>query len=141
MKVRDIMHTASKVSVDISVAKAAQLMDVKRTDSVLVEHKAGLGIFTERDILRKIVAKGLDPAKVMVSEIMSYPLITIDADGDVEEASTLMEEHDIRRLVVTENGVVVGVVSATCIARNVKYFVAKRLLASHFKPTAEDYAF
>jgi CBS domain-containing protein len=128
MKVREIMHHAEYAPSHISVADAARLMDRKRLDSMLVEHAGVVGIFTERDILRKVVAKGLDPGRLRVSEIMSFPLQKIDSEHDAEEASNLMERHDIRRLVVMDRGGIVGVVSATCIARNIKYITARRLM-------------
>ena len=133
MRVAEVMHQAVRVSGHISVAEAARIMDHHRMDSVLVEHRDILGIFTERDILRKVVARNLDPARITVAELMSYPLRTIDVGGHVEDASHLMEQHDIRRLVVMDKDNVVGIVSASCLARNLKYITARRLMASHFE--------
>lgn len=138
MKAHDIMHQAVHVPGTLTVAAAARLMDQKRMDSVLVEHGALIGIFTERDILRKVVARGLDPAKTHVADIMSYPLHTIDTDCDVEDASDLMEKHDIRRLVVTDKGKITGILSSTCIARNIKYITARRLMAAHVGQSGEE---
>ena len=81
---------------------------------------------TERDILRKVVAKGKNVETTGVKDIMSYPLITIDANEDALEASRIMDEKRIRRLVVTENGKVVGKVTANSISRNLKYLLSRR---------------
>ncbi len=133
MRVYEIMHHAVHVG-NISVAAAARIMEKENVDSVLVEHDI-VGIVTEHDILRKVVARGIDPAKTTVSEIMSYPLHTIAKDESVELAGDLMNEHHIRRLVVEESGKVVGVLSAACMARNIKYITARRLIASRLGET------
>jgi|SRR3989338_4652001 len=128
MKVREIMHHAEYAPAGLSVAEAARLMEQKQLDSMLVKQAGAIGIFTERDILRKVVARGRDPAQVSVSEIMSSPLHTIDVEHGAEEASELMERHCIRRLVAIDRGGIAGIVSASCIARNLKYITARRLL-------------
>ncbi len=128
MKVHELMHQAVRVPGQISVAAAARLMDSKRVDSVLVDHKGLLGIATEKDIMRKVVARGLDPSQVKVADVMSFPLHTIHLSTDVEEASEIMDKHDIRRLVIMENGSVVGVINAASIAKNVRYINARRLI-------------
>lgn len=139
MNVHEVMHQAVRVPGHLSVSETARVMDKYQMDSVLVEHGHVVGIFTERDILRKVVARDLDPASVNVSEMMSYPLLTIPSDVHVEDASTLMEQRNVRRLVVVERGNVVGIVSAACIARNLKYITARRLMASHFEMGSEEF--
>lgn len=93
---------------------------MKGIGSVLVKRKGKVyGIITDSDIIKKIVARGLDPKKVKAKDIVSTPLITIDADENVQKASYLMKKHKIKRLVVIKNDKIVGIVSATDIARNV----------------------
>ena len=127
MRVHEIMHHVVSVPGYSSVAGVAQRMDVECADSVLVRHAGAVGICTERDILRKIVARGRDPAHVSVADVMSCPLHTISWDDSVEDASERMNELHVRRLVVMQNGEIIGVISAECIARNVKYITARRL--------------
>src|SRR3989344_2050657 len=93
----------------------------------IMHHVDRVGICTERDILRKIVARGLDPITTKVSEIMSFPLHSISWDDSVEEASERMNELTVRRLVVVDKNTIIGVISATCIAKNMKYITARRL--------------
>ena len=130
MQVHDIMHHVVRVPGNFTVTEAARLMEKEGVDSVLVEHVDAVGICTERDILRKIVARGLDPITTKVSEIMSFPLHSISWDDSVEEASERMNELNVRRLVVVDKNTLIGVISATCIAKNMKYITARRL-ATH----------
>ncbi len=126
MKVKDIMHPFIKLAGSASVAEAAKVMDEHIIGSLLVEEFGVIkGIITERDILRKIVAKGRNAELVKIRDVMSSPIITIDADASVEEASRLMDEKRIRRLVVAENGKFVGKITANEISRNLRFILAK----------------
>jgi len=127
MKVSEIMHAVARVSSNATISEAAKIMDQKLIGSVLIEEENEIvGIVTERDILRKVVAKGKNAEITRVKDIMSYPMITIDANEDALEASRIMDEKRIRRLVVTENGKVVGKVTANSISRNLKYLLSRR---------------
>ncbi len=99
------------ISVDknSSVKKAAELM-VKNNIGAVVVTDSGkyVGIVTERDMLRKIVAESAFPPTTKVGEIMSSPLITVDAKTGLGEAMALMVEKKIRRLLVKEDGKIVG---------------------------------
>ncbi|MCX8146932.1 MAG: CBS domain-containing protein [Candidatus Woesearchaeota archaeon] len=129
MKVKDIMNNIIKVPHTYTVAEIAAIMDRNMTGSVLLEDKGEIvGIITERDIIKKIVAKKKNPAYIKGIEIASYPLITIDANADIEEASRKMEEHRIRRLLVTSGGEIIGKVTSNAIAKNIRYLTASRLI-------------
>ena len=69
------------------------------------------GIITERDIVEKIVRARRDPDKTRAAEIMSSPLLTIEAEKTVLDALKIMRDSDIRRLAVTKNGRLVGIVT------------------------------
>ena len=126
MRVKEIMHHATKISFWSSVSEAARIMDERAIGSVLIEENGRvIGIMTERDILRKIVAKGKNPDKVKVKEIMNDPVITIDANEDILEASKIMDEKKIRRLIVVDNGKIVGKITANSISRNLKYMIVR----------------
>ena len=140
MLVKDIMHRITKVPSSISISEAARVMDQKLIGYVMVEEKDKIvGIMTERDILRKIVAKGENPDKLKVKDIMSQPLITIDANEDIINASKKLDEYRIRRLVVTENGKIIGKVTANSIARNLRYVLASRSLHTQKEYTRPEY--
>lgn len=85
---------------------------------VVVRGGTALGIVTERDMVRKILAVGADPSKVLVSDVMSTPLIQIGPKAEVVEAAEKMSEYLVRRLVVVdETGTLVGLITASDIAK------------------------
>lgn len=98
---------------DATVAKAAMTMCRDEVGSCIVlRNHLPIGIVTEEDINCKIVAKDKKPGSVHVSEIMSTPLITIEADKTVGDAAHMMTKHRVRRLpVVDENLKVIGIVT------------------------------
>ena len=125
MKVVDAMN-GDMVTVDesVSVAEAAARISEKgKGYAIVLSRCKPVGMVTERDITYKVVAKGLDPKKVKVSEIMSTPLIEVDPDADLVTASKLMEKHKVRRLAVVRKGILYGVISAIDIARNLEGYV------------------
>lgn len=129
MKIKDIMVPIKKTSVDSTVTDAAKIMDVKNIGSLFIEEDGKvIGIITEGDVLRKIVAQGKDPSTTLVKDIMSSPLITIEPEKSIEEANELMAQHKIRRLPVDNNGEIVGIVSMTDISNSMRYSLGKRLI-------------
>ncbi len=71
------------------------------------------GIVTVTGIFRRVFAKGLDPAKVTVSEIMTpAPLITISPNASTKEAAKLMKVNRVRKLPVVEEGALVGIITS-----------------------------
>jgi len=75
---------------------------------IIVEDEAPVGIVTERDVIDRVLKQERDVETTTVREIMSSPLVTIEADESVREAIGLLRAHDIRRLVVTEKGNLIG---------------------------------
>jgi len=101
-----------------SVKEAANIMNQLEIGSVIIIRKGKpLGIITERDILKRIVYEGRNAKKTIVKEIMSSPLVVISPDTDLEEAACLMFEKKIKKLPVTEQNRLVGLISLTDIAR------------------------
>jgi len=95
-----------------SVLDAVKEMKSEMVGSIIVvEDGKPIGILTESDILRKIVAEEKDAAKIAVEEVMSSPPITISPDANIEEAVKIMGKYKIRRLPVVENGKLVGMVT------------------------------
>ena len=118
--VKDVMEkNVQTVDLDTTAKKSAALMAKKEIGSlVVVQGGAAVGIVTERDLVSKVIADGLDPAKVLVRDIMSTPLITIQPDAKIAEAARLMNEYKIRRVVVTAaDGSLAGIVTASDLAR------------------------
>jgi len=102
----------------ISVLEAAQLMKKHKIGNVIVvEHKQPIGILTESDILKKIVAENKKPAEILVDDVMSTPVIVIEPYLSLEDAIKTMGKCNIRRLPVIENGELVGVITMKDISR------------------------
>lgn len=99
--------------------QAAEKMREYNVGCVLVLTEGGRlnGILTDRDIVVKAIAAGLNPARVPVSDIMQTHVICGDPDMDLLEASGLMAFHHIRRLPVEDHGRLVGIVSLTDLGR------------------------
>lgn len=119
IKVRDLM-TKNLVCIegDQSVVEAARLMDEKNISSVLVKLGEDFsGMITDRDIISRVVSKGLDPTKVKISEAMSSPLITISEEATIEEAAKMMRDNRMRRLVVEKDHRKVGIIAESDIVR------------------------
>jgi signal-transduction protein with cAMP-binding, CBS, and nucleotidyltransferase domain len=119
VKVRELM-TESLVSVgsEKSAIEAAKLMSQKGIASVLVERQGELiGIVTDRDIITRVVSKGLDAAEVEVSQVMTSPLVTIEDDASLDEAAKKMAEHSVRRLIVERASQKVGIISESDMIR------------------------
>lgn len=72
-----------------------------------------VGVMTERDFLRRCILKGLNPEKTPVEELMSSPLITIDADAPIGEALQTMVAKNVRRLYVKDSGKIIGRITQT----------------------------
>lgn len=121
--VQDFMHRYLEVvSQDTTAAAAAERMDVRRIGCLLVESddpKGGpFGIMTETDLVRKVLAKGLDPTVTMVDRVMVSPILTIPGDRSMLDASHLMETNHVRHLCVVEAGEIVGIISVRDLVRS-----------------------
>ena len=118
--VKDIM-TKEVVTIETnkSVFEAAELMSSKGLGCVIVVIKAfPVGIITERDIVRRIVAKRASP-DVRVTEVMTKTLITVGPDTSLKIAARLMSTNKIRRLPVLKDNKLVGIVVSSDFVRNV----------------------
>ena len=95
------------------IVSAAKIMKELKTGSLLVKRGDELvGIVTDVDMTRKVLAGEIDQYNTLVENVMSSPFYTIDADDSVAKANELMSQHNVRHLVVTENGKTAGVISA-----------------------------
>lgn len=104
--------TMETIASERTVLEAAQTMAEKRIGSLLVlEAEKIVGIVTETDLVRKVIAAGLSSSNTSVRAVMNYPLIQIDINRTVRDASRLMAEARIRHLAVTEENKVVGLLS------------------------------
>jgi len=113
LTVKDFLRSSLlKVDGGNSVLEAAQLMKENDAGSVLITvNGETAGIVTERDVLYKVAARDLQASKTAVRDIMTPTVYSTSSDTPITEALRLMAKHHIRRLLVTEGGKPVGMVS------------------------------
>jgi len=108
-QIRDVLTTLSTAT----VAEAAQLMSGRSVGAIVVRAGAGPveGIFTERDLLRRVVAAGLDPQTTKIAQVMTPDVRVVSARATVEEALRLMVVHRYRHLLVQDGAGAIGLIS------------------------------
>ncbi|MFE7649585.1 CBS domain-containing protein [Streptomyces phaeoluteigriseus] len=113
--IRDVMSSGTAaVEPMTTVARAARLMREEDIGDVLVTYDSDLfGVLTDRDIVIRAVAEGLDPAETTVGTVCTRPpVVTLAPDDTTDRAIELMRRHAVRRLPVVEHGgCPVGIVS------------------------------
>lgn len=96
-----------------TVSQAARLMAGKNVGAVLVVQEERLiGIFSERDVVFRVVAKGLDPKTVILADAMTADPKALDPATSYGHALVLMQENGFRHVPVVENGRPIGIVSS-----------------------------
>ena len=153
------------ITPETTLYEAARIMGEKHIGSLIVmKYKTPVGVITERDLLREVVAReialekdwlvgGASIKEEKVEEIMSYPLITISLKSSIKEAAQMMIENRIRRLGVREHGKVVGIVTAADLIRSlpetketmqpwfeVDYFMSKGVITADEETPVEAVA-
>jgi len=117
--VKDLM-TKNVVTIDSNktVAEAAVLMSENDIgDLVVMEDNAPVGIVTERDFVRRVLAEK-KPVSTKISEVMTTPLKVIDPDAPIKEAARRMVGRKIRRLPVIKDNKLVGILTAADFAKH-----------------------
>jgi CBS domain-containing protein len=105
-------HEVIAVQPADTVLQAANLMNQRNIGGVVVlEGDRLVGIFTERDVLRRVVAPGLDPATTPVAEVMTAPVITCPPELSVDDCATLMTTRAVRHLPVHDGTGLTGLVT------------------------------
>lgn len=113
-RLRDIMRWGFLFTVqrDATVSEAV---------GVMVEHNLGIvtvldadrlvGVFSERDVVRRVVGRGLDPTTTPVEQVMTTTLVIADSEDDYHSAIRKMDQANIRHLLVTSGGLMVSMIS------------------------------
>jgi len=120
LKIENIMVSdVITVEAEATVRQAVDLMNKHEIGCLIVvdEEEKPVGILTERDLLRRVLAKRKDPVRVKVSQVMSKPLVTGTPHMDLEAATRFMFKKKIKKLPVVEDGRLVGLVTLTDIVR------------------------
>lgn len=97
---------------DTNVRQAAEIMSDSGVGSVFVaKDREIIGILTDTDLVRRLVAVGLEPSHTTVEQIMSAPILKIDEDKTLLDANDLMAREHVRHLGVSRDGNLVGMIS------------------------------
>jgi CBS domain-containing protein len=115
MKVKEFMTARIEyLDGNQSVYDAIETMVDRRIRSLVVRFpglERDFGVVTARDVVFKVIAKGIDPKEIRVSEIASRPLVCLDSDKELEDAAILMEQNKITRMYVCDGERLIGVVA------------------------------
>lgn len=105
---------------ETTVLHAVEKMNRERIGAVLVCISGEMvGIFTERDVLCRVVGEGRDPASTQVIDVMTTEVVAVRSTTSVEEAMAVISERRFRHLPVVDDGKLVGVVSSGDLTRRV----------------------
>lgn len=114
-RIRSVMepHKVLTAPPDTSVSKAAEMMAKKNVGAVMVvENEHLIGIFTERDAVFRVIARGRDARSTLLSEVMTVAPQTVAPDKPFGYALLMMYENGFRHVPVIENGKPIGIVSS-----------------------------
>lgn len=114
--VKSFMVPAEKfitIDRDVNVRDGAEIMRDSGIGSIFVTREGKIiGILTDTDLVRRLVAAGLDPTQTTVEQIMSAPILTIDENKTLLDANDLMAKEHVRHLGVSDkDGKLVGMIS------------------------------
>ena len=141
MQVKNLM-TADPAccTADTSLSEVARMMVDKDCGEIpVVENKSSklpIGVVTDRDIVCRTVANGLNPLNLTAADCMSKPIVTVTPDMSLEECCRIMEENRIRRVpVVDDHGACVGMLAVADVALHTGKNVAGHIVKEVSEPT------
>ena len=119
LKVEDVMvRDVVTIDENSTVKEAADVMNKFEIGCLIaISKKKAVGIVTERDLLKRVVAESKDVGKTRVKDVMTSPLVVVESSMDLDEAVKLMFQMKIKKLPVVDEKRLVGLVSLTDIAR------------------------
>ena len=138
--VRDVMTgNPRSVGISASVVEAARLMRDEDIGSLPVtDGETLVGMITDRDITTRVVAEAADPQTTSVGDVSSRDVISLGPEDDLDEALGLMARHQVRRLTVVENGMLIGIVAQADIALRENETKTGQLVEAISEPSAGD---
>jgi len=135
--VRNVMQRQKvlKAPPETRVSEAAKLMAARNAGAVMVvEDERLVGIFTERDVVFRVVARGLDAQATRIADVMTREPHTVEPDKPFGYALLLMQEKGFRHLPVIEDGKPIGIVSSrSAMDPELEEFVSEAHRRTHFR--------
>jgi signal-transduction protein with cAMP-binding, CBS, and nucleotidyltransferase domain len=124
-KVHQIMReNVVTVGEDALIKDISHTMKEKGVGSVIiVDGKKPLGIVTEQDLVRKVIAQGMDPQMTKVNQVMERRMVSVESSRDLADAVALMGNSEVKHLPVIDHGKLVGIITAKDIIRIEPYFI------------------
>ena len=106
------------ITKDSTVEEAVRLMNEQEIGCLIViDNKKARGILTERDLLKRVLAKSKDPKKTKVEEVMSTPLISVEPNVEIGDVSRIMFQKNIKKMPIVRKDKLLGLVTLTDILR------------------------
>lgn len=96
---------------DETIRRASQLMRDHKIGCLLIGKDEALGIVTETDLARRVMAEGMNPEQTSIGRVMTAPILKVGAEATLLDANDLMAQKGIRHLGVERDGKLVGLVS------------------------------
>jgi len=113
------------IGADATVRQAVSKMAESNVGCLIVEQDGEVvGVFTERDLLRRVVDAGKDPDATRISKVMTSPVHSCNASDDIDDCFDVLHAHEYRHLLVLDNDEPVGVVSLRDVASLLRDFTS-----------------
>jgi CBS domain-containing protein len=108
-----LTHVRPEIKPDATVAETVRAMTEGEVGAIAVKDgKRIVGIFTERDLMKRVVAQGRDPTRTAIKDVMTSALVTVAESTTVANAAAIMRSHRMRHLVVVDaNGDYLGMLA------------------------------
>ena len=136
LPIRSVMERKKFITAtpDKTVSQAARLMAAKDAGAVLVvEDNQLVGIFTERDVVFRVIAPGLEPKATLLREVMTADPKTLGPTQSYGHALVLMQENGFRHVPVVEDGQAIGIISSrNAMDPDLEEFVADQRRREHY---------
>jgi CBS domain-containing protein len=108
----------------ITISRASTVEDAVRLMNeheigclVVTENKNAVGMLTERDLMKRVLARSQDPKKTKVEQVMSVPLISLGPNVEIGDASRIMFQKNIKKMPIVKNDKLLGLITLTDILR------------------------
>ena len=137
LPIRSVMERKKFITAtpDNTVSQAARLMAAKNAGAVLViEGDQLVGIFTERDVVFRVIAPGLEPKATLLREVMTADPKTLGPTQSYGHALVLMQENGFRHVPVVDEGQAIGIISSrNAMDPDLEEFVADQRRREHYR--------